>query len=373
MLEPRRVVVILDAGHRRGEAERAGQLDLVLGLVRAVAAAALTFEKLHRGQRRFARQLGHIVHDAVLVKELGILEFAAAHLIFEHELDVAVDDRLTLERVEVVVHRDIDVGKNLKVGLPANSRAGFLRVCRLFREAFLGSGLVYALFEVQTVLEAVAHDGDVHVFGGILRRAGAEAVQTERELIVFAGVVFVFAAGVQLAEHELPVIALLLFVPFDRNAAAVVGDFDRTVRIAGGDDFGAEALARLVDRVGENFEHRVLAALQTVRTENNARALAHTVGALEGGYAFVAVRRLCFAHILLNPCISEVLKSINSCRETTVSPANCYLLYAVFALFATFILFMPRKRRKTGERYTVMPQCPRIHYSTNVRVFKAKK
>ena len=298
VLEPRRVVVVFDARDRRGEAERAGQLDLVFRLVRAVAAAPLAFKELHRRQRRFACQLADIVHDAVLVQKFGGVEFAAAHLIFQHEFDVAVDDCLTLERIEVVIHRDVDVGENLKVGLPSDRRAGLSGVRRLFREAFLCAGPVFALFEVQAVLEPVAHDGDVHVFRGILRRAGTETVQAERELIVFAGVVLVLAACVQLAEHELPVIALFLFVPFDRDAAAVVGDFDRAVRIADSRDVGAVALARLVDGVGEDFEHCVLAALQTVRAENDARALAHAVRALQRGYTVVAVRRLCFTHIL---------------------------------------------------------------------------
>ena len=43
----------------------------------------------------------------------------------------------------------------------------------------------------------------------------------------------------------------------------------------------AVPLARLVDGVREDLEHRVLAAVQSVRAENNARALAHALRALE--------------------------------------------------------------------------------------------
>ena len=50
--------------------------------------------------------------------------------------------------------------------------------------------------------------------------------------------------------------------------------------------------------LGACAEHSVLAALQTVRAENDARALAHAVRALQRGYTVVAVRRLCFTHIL---------------------------------------------------------------------------
>ena len=191
VLQPGRVVVVFDVVDAVGKAKRRRDLHLVFRLVRAVAAAPLALKELHRGQRRFACQLADIVHDAVLVQKFGGVEFAAAHLIFQHEFDVAVDDCLTLERIEVVIHRDVDVGENLKVGLPSDRRAGLSGVRRLFREAFLCAGPVFALFEVQAVLEAVAHDGDVHVFRGILRRAGAETVQAERKLIVFACVVLV--------------------------------------------------------------------------------------------------------------------------------------------------------------------------------------
>ena len=207
---------------------------------------------------------------------------------------------LPLERIQIIIHRDVDIREYLKIGLPADGRAGLARVRRLFGVAFLGAGLVFALFKVQAVLEAVTDDSDVHVLRGILRRAGAQTVQAERKLIVFAGVVLVLAACVQLAEDQLPVVALLVFVPFDRDTAAMVSDFDRAVRIARGDDLGAVALSCLVDRVGQNLKDRVLAALQSVRAEDNARALAHTVRALQRGDAFIAVRRLCFAHIYFN-------------------------------------------------------------------------
>ena len=213
---------------------------------------------------------------------------------------MAVDDRLPLERIQIIIHRDVDIREYLEIGFPADGCAGLARVRRLLGEAFLGAGLVLALFKVQAVLEAVTDDGDVHVLRGILRCTGTKAVQTERKLIVFASVVLVFAASVQLAEDKLPVVTLLVFVPFDRDTAAVVSDFDRAVRVARGNDLGAVALSCLVDRVGQNLKDRVLAAFQSVRAEDNTRALAHTVRALQRGDTFIAVRRLCFAHIYFN-------------------------------------------------------------------------
>ena len=171
-------MVVLDLRHRRGEAERARQLHLVLGLVGAVASASFALEELYRGQRIFACQLGHIVHNAVLIKEFSGL-VPAAHLIFQHKLDVAVDNRLPLERIQIIIHRDVDIREYLQIGLPADGRAGFARVRRLLGVAFLGAGLVFALFKVQAVLEAVTDNGDVHVLRGILRRAGTETVETK--------------------------------------------------------------------------------------------------------------------------------------------------------------------------------------------------
>ena len=51
------------------------------------------------------------------------------------------------------------------------------------------------------------------------------------------------------------------------------------------------ALARFVDGVRKDLEHGVLAAVQPVRAEDDGRALAHTVRALEGRDALVAVIR----------------------------------------------------------------------------------
>ncbi len=80
----------------------------------------------------------------------------------------------------------------------------------------------------------------------------------------------------------------------------MVSVFDRAVRIARGDDFGTVALAGLVYGVGQDLKYRVLAALQPVRTKYDRRALSHPVSAFQRGDAFIAVRRLCFAHIYFN-------------------------------------------------------------------------
>ena len=144
---------------------------------------------------------------------------------------------------------------------------------------------------MQGVFFPVAPDGHIHVFRGVLRGARAEAVEAERVLVVFALVVFILAAGVHFAEDQLPVVALLLLVPVHRTAAPEILHLNGLVFVARNGYNIAESLARLVDRVRENFKHCVLAALQPVRAEDDAGAFAHALRALEHRDAVIAVSR----------------------------------------------------------------------------------
>ena len=146
-----------------------------------------------------------------------------------------------------------------------------------------------ALLEVQGVLVAVAPDRDVHVLGGVLGRARAQAVGAEREVVIATAVVVVFAAGVELAEDELPVKALLGGVPVERAAAAVVLHLDGAVSEGGEGDQLAVALASLVDRVGQDFEGGVGAAVETVRAEDDGGTKADALLVLELANAVVAI------------------------------------------------------------------------------------
>ena len=229
------------------------------------------------------------------LSKFALLGFAAIA-----EADARVDDGLPFERVLKVFVRDVDVGKDVEIGLPAEGGAGLLPVGRLFVQ--LADDL--ALFKMERILEAVAADGGVKIFRGVLRGACAEAVQAERVFIVAARVVVVFATGVEFAEDEFPVVFLFLLVPVHGAAAAKILDLERVVEELRHDDRVAVALARLVDGVGENLKRRVLAALQTVRAENDRWALAYPVGPFEGRDGFISVSLLffhsCSLHFVLN-------------------------------------------------------------------------
>ena len=90
----------------------------------------------------------------------------------------------------------------------------------------------------------------MHVFRGILGRAGTEAVETEGILVSTAlVVVVVFTARIQLTEDELPVEAVFGLVVPQRNASAKVLHRDLVIAAHGDENAVAVALARLVDRV----------------------------------------------------------------------------------------------------------------------------
>ena len=180
-------MVVLDTLHLIGKAARAGELDLVFGLVVAVAAAALGLPEDGGGQSFLARDLGDIVDDAVFIEKVLRLEAAGEHLVLEPEGDACIDDGLTAQGIDVVVNGNVNVGKHVKVGQPARARAGFLAAV-----AWLDCQLLtlfarrLAALKVQGVFVPVAPDGHVHVARGILRGAGAETVETEGVFVVVA-------------------------------------------------------------------------------------------------------------------------------------------------------------------------------------------
>ena len=283
-------MIVFQTAQIAREAQRRRDLYLIFRLVRAVAAAALRLPVLRHGEGVAVRQLRDVVEDAVLIAELRRLELAAG-LIAEAERHARIDDGLPLERVKIILHGDVDVREDLEVRLPVEQRAGLFAVGGLF----LHLAVDLALFEVEVIFEAVAEDPRVEILRGILRGAGAEAVQAEAVFIIFAGVVVVFAARVHLAEDQLPVVALLLLVPVHRAAAAEVLDLDAAIGVARDDDELAIALARLVNGVRQDLKHGVLAAVQPVGAKNDRGALANALRAFERGNALVAVCLL-FGH-----------------------------------------------------------------------------
>ena len=150
---------------------------------------------------------------------------------------------------------------------------------------------------MEVVFISVALDFNVHIFGRILSRAETETVKPHRIFVIRALVGIVFSAGVKLAVKQLPVVALLLVVEINRRAAAEVLHLNRAVGVFRDGYFLTEAFARLVYRVGDYLKNRMFAAVQSVRTENNARTFSNPVRTLELFYTVVAVFSGCFRHL----------------------------------------------------------------------------
>ena len=284
-------MIVLNDMMGRAEAEGAGELYLVVRLVRPVPAGALPGPELDGGVGGLAGQLGHIVGNAVFVGEEGLLK-APLPLVPKAEDHPRVHHRLAVEDVGEVVCGDVRLGEDLQVGQPGDGGARLLPV---------GGGDLHlshqaSLFKMQVIPLAVPADHHVHKPGGILGGAGAQAIQAQGVFIVVPGGVVILAPGVELTEHQLPVVFSHLFVPVHRAAPAKVLHLNPAVPEPGEDDLLAVALPGLVDGVGEDLEHRVLAALQPVRAENHPGPLPHPVGPLQHGDGFVAIFPFALCH-----------------------------------------------------------------------------
>ena len=168
VFEPAGVVVVFKALHGVGEGECDVHLDLIVGLVSAVAAGRSTGAEMHRGQPLVPHQFVGVVGDAVFVEVLELFGICAG-FIGKDQRDAVVDNRLTAQHILEGFRRDGNVGEYLGVGLPADDRAGALALERLLLQA----ADVLAFFEVEVIMEAVAVNVGGHPLARVL--GGAEA------------------------------------------------------------------------------------------------------------------------------------------------------------------------------------------------------
>jgi len=160
----------------------------------------------------------------------------------------------------------------------------------------------FAMLKVHFIAPAVPMHLCVHIFRGILRCAEAQSIQAEGVFIAAVAVVgVIFSAGIKLAENKLPIKLRFIFIIIHRNTAAKILHFNGAVYITSYHNPIAKPLARLVNRVGEDFKNRVLAALQPVRAKDNGRTLAHPVRAFERCDIFIAIAGFLFGHVTGHP------------------------------------------------------------------------
>ena len=168
-------MVILYSLYLVGKAESRRELDLILGLVLPVPAAALGAYEIWRGQGRIVGDLVYIVEDAVLIDILRNIEFISI-LIAEAEGHARIHDRLTVQNVLEKLLGYVDIRKDLKVGTPFYRRAGLFAVSRAHRELLTLFADDLAFFEMKLVFIAVSPYGDIHIFRGILCRTGSQTI-----------------------------------------------------------------------------------------------------------------------------------------------------------------------------------------------------
>ena len=267
------------------------QLNPILRLVRPVAALAFRRPYLDIGHGVVTGQFTDIIRNAVPIQEF--LRFKAPPFRqAEEKQQVGIDNGLAAQNIPEVICGDLDIGKHLDIRLKADDGTGILFGIRFLFQ----STDVLAVFKVKGIPKPVPAHLHIHIFRGILGGAGAKPVEPQRKLVALPFIGVVFATGIQLAEDQLPIIPLFLLVVIHRHAASEILYLNGAVLKAGGNDFGAKSLPRLVNRVGQDLKHRMFTALQPIGAENNGRALANPVGSFERGDALIAIALLFRGH-----------------------------------------------------------------------------
>ena len=199
--------------------------------------------------------------------------------------------------------RDVDVRKDVQVRQPVGDGTGLFPIRLGFAQFLPRLSCHIAALKAQVVAIAVTSNCHLHVPGSVLRGAGSQPVQPQGKTIVSGGVVVILAACIKFTVNQLPVPALLTAVPVQRAASAEVLHFDALIPVIGQDDQVTVSFACFVNGVGEDLEYCVLAAIQSVRAENDSRTQSDTVSSLQLGNAVIAVLgggvffcRFCFCH-----------------------------------------------------------------------------
>ena len=187
-----------------------------------------------------------------------------------------VRNAVSRRRCSSVANSKSSVSKISASGQERDRRAGLLGG-RALRERALRRAADVVLGQ----REAVAPDLDVELLRERVDDRDADAVQAAGHLV--AAAVAELAAGVQHGQHDLDRRLALLLHRRDRDAAAVVDDRDRVVRVDRDVDAVAVAGERLVDGVVHDLVDQVVQPAHTGRADVHAGALAHGFEALEDG------------------------------------------------------------------------------------------
>ena len=275
-----RVDVVREREHRL----LIGAVPLHRDLDRALIALALEEDDLLLDRVLVLVDVADEILDPALVVELLGLRALAA-LVGDRDPQAARQERrlaqALLERGVLEGQRLEDVGVRAEV----DRRAGLGR-----RVALLHRPLRHAAHVGLLPLEAVALDGHVELVRERVDDRDADAVQAAGDLV--AAALAELAAGVQDREHDLEGGLALLLHLRDGDAAAVVDDGHRVVRVDRHRDGVAVARERLVHRVVHNLIDKVVQPAHPGRADVHARTLADGLEALENRDVLGVVARL---------------------------------------------------------------------------------
>ena len=152
---------------------------------------------------------------------------------------------------------------------------------------------------------AVAADLDEQQLGQRVDDRDADAVQAAGDLV--AAAVAELAAGVQHGQHDLDGRALLLLHDADGDAAAVVDDRDRVVRVDRDVDARAVAGERLVDGVVDDLVDEVVQSAHAGGPDVHAGSLANRLETLEHGDVLRVVAALAGAPVELAVVLRQLI------------------------------------------------------------------
>ena len=245
------------------------------GVVVADLLGAADFDDGRRGEFGAEVEGLDVAGDAVGVAELLA---AAGRLLGEADVDAGVQEGELVEALGEDVPlegagRAVGFLEDCVVEVEGDRRAGAFRGADDMER--LGD---LAAREADAVALAVAADLDLHPLGEGVDALDADAVEAAGDLVA-AGAEL--AAGVELGQHDLDGGAVFGRVHVDRDAARLVRDRARAVRVEGDVDVLAVAGHELVDAVVDHLVDAVVVALLKRVANVHRRAHAHGLQTLE--------------------------------------------------------------------------------------------
>ena len=125
----------------------------------------------------------------------------------------------------------------------------------------------------------IASHFDFEPLGNRVNALRADAVGSAR---VFVVALAVFSAGVQAGENEFHAGDAFFLVDIDGNAASVVANGNRTIRMNGHIDMGTMACQKFIDRVVKNLAHAMVERTFVGAADVHAGLFTHGLQSLEG-------------------------------------------------------------------------------------------